>query len=127
MDRFTVLKIESGGYRVKKNAAPESKWFVWFDYVIDPDEHVSGVAVQIGPDPDDSTKRWFEDIARGIQLETARIAELKQRELFGIRITIRKVISHDIDTSPRGCESAGRQLVYDFLLPLATQVRNSDA
>lgn len=124
MDRFTVSKIESGRYRAKKS--PIAKWFVWFDYVIEPDERVSGVAVQIEPAPDGSTQRWFADIKTGIDREVQKLADLKHRELVGIRITISKVIAHEIDTTPQGCESAGREFVFDFLLPLITQVEISD-
>lgn len=113
MERRTVRAAHEGRCRVHVNSGGRGTWCS-FDYVIRPAPSDAGVAVEIGDAPDAETLRWFPDVRRGISLGSQRLRDHYGIDLAGLLVTITKVHSHPIDTTPEGCERYGCLFIEGF-------------
>jgi hypothetical protein len=85
-----------------------------FDFAVSPAPECSGVEVGLAADADPESVKWFPHLRRGMLrgLETARE---HGREWVRVRVEIRKVHTHPIDTTARGCDRYGFGFALDEL------------
>jgi hypothetical protein len=85
-----------------------------FDFAVRPAPECGGVEIGLTADADPVSAEWFPHLRQGMLrgLETARE---HGREWAGVRVEVRKVHTHPIDTTTRGCERYGFEFALDEL------------
>lgn len=111
MERLTVAECSDGRFRLIVNHGGSPYWCM-FDFAVLP---VPGeVHIVLSADAEDVSAEWFPHIRQGM-LRGLEAARENGREWIGVRIEIRKIHTHPIATSPRGCERYGFMFVFDEL------------
>ena len=112
MQSHTVRELESGRCRVHKFTG--NPFWCSFDYIIEPNHIDANCRIEIGPEPDAETQRWFPYVETGIRQGIASLAEHYDVKLEAVIIRIPKVYSHPVATSERACMSYGRSWIIGF-------------
>jgi hypothetical protein len=120
VEAWTVRESLAGRYRLFINFGGKPYWCM-FDYAVSPTHGNELAAIEITADADNVTQKWFPDIRQGMLRGFAEERE-RGREFVGIRIEVRKVHEHPIDTTARGCERYGASFVRDLLSSNAVPV-----
>jgi hypothetical protein len=86
-----------------------------FDFSVRHAPECGGVELGLAADADAVSAEWFPHLRQGIVrgLETARE---HGREWDGVRVEVRKVHAHPINTTARWCERYGFEFALDELL-----------
>lgn len=85
-----------------------------FDYVVTPDPGVEEMTVAIVVNADAETVIWFPHIERGMQDGCKVLLDQYGRSLSGVRIEVKKVHSHPVDTNAEVCKRYGSQFVVNL-------------
>ncbi|WP_020475680.1 hypothetical protein [Zavarzinella formosa] len=113
MERWTITEASDGRYRLHINHGGKPFWCM-FDFTVRPAPGCDGVEFVLASDADPMSAEWFPHLHRGMLcgLDTARV---HGRVWAGARVEVRKVHTHPIDTTARGCEFYGFNFVLDVL------------
>lgn len=85
-----------------------------FDYAAIPAPEVEGIHITTSSNADSVTVRWFPDLLRGMEAGWMMLQEHYARLLTGVRVEIRKIYEHQVDTTSIGCEYYGKMFI-DYL------------
>jgi len=113
VERWTVTESFAGRHRPHIVHGGKPYWCM-FDYAVSPVPECDGVEVCLAAGADEGTAEWFPHIRRGI-LRGYEAARNHGREPVGIRVEIRKVHTHPIDTTAPGCERYGYSFMVDLV------------
>lgn len=116
MERWTIAEPFDGRYRLHISFGGGGRFWCMFDFAVHPEPGTAGVEVELGAGADAASVEWFPHIRagmlRGLQSERER-----GREWVGIRVEVRRVHTHPLDTTSNGCEYYGFHFVYGELPP----------
>jgi hypothetical protein len=113
MKRLTLSKAFAGHYRPIVEHGGRPTWCS-FEFAMSPLPECKTIEVSIAADADGKTVEWFPHIQRGMLRECAALRD-EGSELSGIRVEIRKIHTHAIDTTAACCERYGRDFVLQLL------------
>lgn len=129
MQRYTIAERLEGRYRLHINHGGQPFWCM-FDYVISPDSQSGDAEIHLATGADSETIVWFAHLRRGMLAGLER-ASIYGQQWVGVRIEVRKVFSHPIDTTAQACEYYGLRFVHEELsrhgLRLSDEVLRDDA
>jgi hypothetical protein len=84
-----------------------------FDYAIHPSPTQEGIDIILEPAADSGTVNWFPHLRRGMERGWMELQTHHKRFLTGIQVTVEKIHTHPIDTTPAGCEYYGFTFIGD--------------
>jgi hypothetical protein len=121
MERWTITEPFAGKFRRRINFGGRPFWCM-FDYSVSPAPEHGGVEITLADESDATSAQWFPWIRQGMVrgLDTAR---QHGREFVGVCVIVRKVYTHPVDSTERGCESYGFAFVIDELGHRVARVR----
>lgn len=113
MERWTIAEPFEGRYRRIINFGGRGYWCM-FDFVVRPDVSCDRVEVELADSSDAESVEWFPHLRRGM-LRAVDEVLASGRKWVGVRVVVRKVYTHSVDTTAYGCEQYGHAFVYHKL------------
>lgn len=109
MERYTVTESFEGRYRLHLNQGGAPMWCM-FDFAVYPAPPCDGFVIELVSSADPVSSEWFPHLRLGMQ-RAVEAARARGREWVGVRVEIRKIHAHPVDTTARACERYGTRFV----------------
>jgi hypothetical protein len=113
VERWTIAEPSHGRNRLHINYGGRPYWCM-FDFAVVPAPGTDGVEVGLAADADAASAEWSPHLRRGM-LRGLEADREQGREWVAVRVEVRKIHAHPVDTTVRGCERYGFTFILEEL------------
>lgn len=119
--RWTLPKPFERQVRWHINTSTGISPYCRFDVVVSLDPEIEGMDIELAPDADDDTVKWFPHLHKGM-LRGLENGREEGRTLVGIRVVIKQIDTHPVGTTEHACELNGCLFAYADLVSKAVRL-----
>ena len=124
VERWTINESFDGHYRPYVKHGGRSFWCA-FDYAVLVAPQIAKLVIELVSGASPESVKWFPDLHRGM-LRGCEALQKQGRELIGIRIEVRDIHVHPIDTTAHACEYYGQSFILSTFTESACEIKRSD-